>query len=341
MLSDSSAPLTTEVVGGNVVDGLRLELAAQVAPGRWRPALKQVAERLKSGTHLEEALQQASSLTPPDMQQLFSQALKTDDPVGLTHEAIRVGHRARAAWREFTVSIVYPISLFVIALLVSLLFDYCVQGFISLEWIEDFGLEGFATLQARLRDQTHAIWGLAIASFWFGLVLITVRFVGPPWAWISVVGGIIVIGKPIRWIALEELLQRYQMFFARGMDTVGATEAVAGSMLASGQAVVARRVARQVGEGMPLGQALAKSLFADRLTRPIVRQLDAESNTPMETKLERSSAILRRITTERCQTLVAILPLFAVLIVGTLILSSLFSYALILQPLVQMITSLA
>lgn len=334
--------LTAEVVtSGVALDLLRLRLSAQVAPRSWKPAIETLQQKLRSGVDLRAAASDQSLSMPAELRRLFAEAFRVPDPAGLVLEALRIRRRSRTIWHDFIWAMIYPLGLFLLAVLVSLIFNYCMGLMVSLAWLEDFGFSGVERVQAGIADQSHASVGLAVATFWFIAILATVRIVGPAWAWTSVVGGLIIVGKPVRWISLEELLHRYRLFTGSGLDTATATEATAKSLSRSAQSVVAERVARQVRAGIPLGEAISDSLFADSLSRPIIRFLDVDSGTPLEQRLEQCAETLRTITYRRCQTLVTVLPLIAMIVVGTMICSSMLSYMTAFRPLVQMITSLA
>lgn len=303
--------------------------------------MEALQQKLRRGVDLQTATRDRTLLMPAELRRLFAESFRVSDPTELVLEALRIRRRTRVIWHDFIWAMLYPLGLFLLAVFVSLIFTYCMGVMVSFTWMEEFGFQGFEIAQARIADQSHASVGLAVATFWFLAILVTVRVVGPAWAWTSVVGGLIIVGKPVRWISLEELLHRYRLFASRGLDTATAAEATAQSLNRSAQAVVAQRVATQVQAGVPLGEAISDSLFADSLSRPIIRFLDADSATPLEQRLEQCAETLRTITYRRCQTLVTILPLIAMIVVGTMICSSLLSYMAAFQPLVQMITSLA
>ncbi|GAB5405883.1 MAG: hypothetical protein Aurels2KO_41140 [Aureliella sp.] len=339
---ESAEPLNPEVLSGDSsLDVLHLRLARQIAPARWKRPLLALVVQLQAGVTLEAAVEKTRIGMPRELQRLVQAAMSVPNPTHLVLEAVRVRQRTRRSWREFSLATMYPLCLFMIAVVMAVIFNISVSGMMSFSFLDDFGMSAADMVHAQIDDQTQATMGLAIATFWFAGVLLTIRIVGPPWAWTSVIGGLIIVGKPLRWISLEELLHRYRLFSGQGLDTLTAVNAAAASLGQSGQSVVAERVARQVMSGQLLGDAIGDSLLSDGMTRPIVRFVDTDSSTPLAARLERCANILRAITERRCRTLVAVLPILALVVVGTLICSMLFSYMLAFMPLVKMITSLA
>ncbi len=335
-------PLTPDILSGDsALDILHLRLAMQVAPAKWRRAFASLVVQLQAGIALETAVEKTYSSMPCDLGKLVQASMCVPQPTKLVLDAVRVRQRSRRSWREFSTATMYPVCLFMVAVVMAVIFNWSVSGMMSFSFLDEFGMSGADMVHAQIDDQAQATMGLAIATFWFAGVLLTIRLLGPPWAWASVVGGLVIVGKPLRWMSLEELLHRYRLFAEQGLDTASAVGAAAASLQQSGQSVVAERVARQVDSGVPLGDAIGGSLFSDGLTRPILRFVDVDSTSPLSQRLQRCADILRAITSRRCQTLVAVLPILALVVVGTLICSMLFSYMLAFLPLVKMITSLA
>lgn len=321
------------------LNALKLSLAQQIAPIRWRGAISRLANQVGRGTPMEEAVAALSSTTPPELRALLAEAMHTSEPASLLVEAIRVREDVRRNWRELMSLILYPTLLLVFAIAVGVAFSFMMQSMVSLDWIEDFGLRGGAEVYNNLVDQHHAIVGLAMICTWVGVVLLTLAIAGPAWAWISVVGGIAVIGKPLRWVSLQEILNRYQLFIAQGMSTTDTADAVARSFRSSGQSTVAAAIARRIHAGVPLGQAIGSSMLSDGVCRPALLMLD-QRETDMAQSLRETAELLGMLVEQRCRTLSAVLPVFVLCLVGTILWATLSAYFMALRPLLMMITSL-
>ena len=322
------------------LDALKLRLAQQIAPIRWKGSITRLANEVNSGTAMDEAVAALPASTPAELRALLVEAMQTSEPASLLVEAIRVREDVRRNWRELMSLILYPALLLAFAITVGLAFSYTMQSMVDFEWIEEFGLPGGEQVRNNLIDQHHAIVGLAMICTWVGVVLLTIAVVAPAWAWVSVVGGLVVIGKPLRWVSLQEILSRYQLFIAQGMSTADTADAVARSFRNSGQSTVAAAIARRIHAGVPLGQAIGSSMLSDGVCRPALLMLD-QRGSDMSQSLRETADLLGMLVEQRCRTLSAVLPLFVLCFVGTILWATLSAYFMGLRPLLMMITSLA
>lgn len=326
--------------GGISLDGLKLRLAVQVAPRGWRRSLGRLATAVDQGHPLDEAFHAVQLSLPKELRCLMSEALSVGDPVGLLLEALRVRDEVGRNWRELMMLIAYPLCLFGFALSVAVAFSFVMTQTVSFAWIEEFGFAGFEYVQAGLLDQHHAILGLGIVTGWVAVVLLTIFFVGPTWAWVAVVGGIVVFGKPLRWISLQEILYRFNLFVSQGLGTSEAAAAVSRSFGRSSQSVVTQTIASRIAAGVPLGRAMSLSMLSDGLCRPALLMLDLRGQDMSRALLE-TAELFGVLVEQRCQTLRAILPVFLLCLIGTILWGTLCSYIMGLVPLISLITSLA
>lgn len=334
------AEILTSGSGDQLLSGLKLRLAKQSAPLRWRPHLERLATAAQAGTPLRDAISAQSSAMPRELRFLVKESLNARDPASLLVELLRVRADVREGWREFTSVTIYPGILFLFALGICLAFSFLMQHMIDVQWMEWFGRTDLNVIQTAIQDQHQAILGLSLIAAWILVVLVTIAIAGPRWAWLAVVGGIVLVGKPLRWLTLQEILYRYQLFFEQGVDQAEVPQVVARSFTSSSQSVVAAAIAQRIGDGIPLGRALSTSFLSDGVCRPALLMLDCRSEN-LSQALEDTAALLGRMTTHRCRTLGAMIPLFVFAVVGTLIWASLSSYAMGLVPLMRMISSLA
>lgn len=322
-----------------MLDAMKLRLARQLAPRMWRRALTQLAERIDEGTALEECAREPRGKLPAELHSLLQESLATADPTCFLVDTLRIRSRVQRNWQEFLAVIFYPLLLFVFALAVGVAFSFVMNTMVDFSWMEEFGIAGSDAFRTNLADQHHAIVGLGMVVGWMLLALLTVYFVGPAWTWLSIVGGFVVVGKPLRWLALQELLFRYQLLVQQGKSTSEAAEAVARSFSKGSQAIVARAVANRISAGMPLGKAIGSSLLADGLCRPSILLLDHRGKDIAEA-LEETAGLLGRITEQQLRTLGAVLPAFVLAVVGTVLWGSLSVYLMGLAPLINAISGL-
>lgn len=339
----TAEPITAEILDGEsqteVLLTLQLQLAEQLAPWSWRSSLKAVRQKLESGLDLESACAQGLSRAPSELKNLMQAALQVPSPMELLVESLRLREDVRQGWRELVAVLIYPCVLFVIAVIVALAFSSVMKNMVYFDWIEDFGLSGAEFVTTNLTDQHQAILGLALMTLWTVVVLLSVYFLGPRWGSVAVMGGMFVIGKPIRWVCLQELLGRLHLFVRQGLSPVDAADATAASFLHSRNEVVARAIAERIRSGMPLGESFSCSSLADGICRPSLHLLDARQ-ADMDVALRETVGLLSKLTVQRCRTLAGILPIFAIAIIGTVLWSTLCAYFYGLMPLMTMITSL-
>lgn len=338
-----SAELQSEILdGSSAVDALRLRLAAQLAPRRWRGALASLAAAIDGGEPLQPAFERRQATIPAELRCLITESLHVPESSKLILDAVRIRQTIGRDWHELIQLMIYPFLLFILALVVGGGFSFLMLG-PHTAWIvhlfDDFGLAGAEPFVAFMHDQHHSIVGLTLASGWTLIVLLTVALLGPRWAWSAVLGGVTLIGPPLRWISLRELLQRYELFLSQGLSPIAATDAVTRTFRHSGQAVAAAAIAHRVQSGMPLGQALCGSLLSDGLSRPALRLLDLRGSD-MPRALEETAALLGSLTEQRCRGLALLLPMFSILFVGTIVWATFSVYLLAFLPLISLMTSL-
>ncbi len=320
------------------LDLLKLRLATQVAPVRWMGSLEAIARKVEGGETLEHAI--AGTRGPRELQCLLSESLNLPDPTRFVLDAIRGRSEVRASWSNFVSLVSYPLALFVVAVLIGAVFSYVTRGIVDFTGMEEFGLSGFATVKANIDDQHAALTGAAMVIGWVTLVLLTIAVVGPPWAWTAVMGGVVIIGRPLRWVSLQEILHRYHLFADQGVADGNIGRAVARSFNRSSQAVVAASVAQRIEAGMPIGRSLAQSMLSDGLCRPALLLLD-EPGTQASAGFLRTARLLGLLAEQRCRVLGMIMPVLLILMVGTVIWATISCYIMMFLPLVNMISALS
>lgn len=339
-----SKELASEILNGPLaLDGLKLRLAAQVAPRRWRRPLESLAQAIDGGDGFEVAFERQQVSHPRELRCLIAESFGVPDPTQLILDAIRIRHHIGRDWYELIQLMIYPLMLFGLALVVGCTFNFLTLGspdFSVYDFYEDIGLRGIEPFVSFINDQFQAIIGLTLVCGWTLLVLLTIALIGPRWGLSTVVGGMLLIGQPLRWILMREILQRYELFIAQGVKSVVAAEAVARTFQHSSQSVAARAIAGRIQAGIPLGQSLCLSLLSDGLARPALRMLDLRGSE-MPRALSDTAELLGNLTAQRCRGLTMLLPIFSILFVGSIVWATVAVYLLMILPMISMITSLA
>ncbi len=322
-----------------MLDALKLRLANQLAPRSWRGSFERLAQRLERGQPLDEAFAAEQTRLPSELECLIREAIHVRDPAKLILDVVRVRDEIGKSWRELLVLLAYPMLLIGIAMSVGVAFSFVMQNIMDFGWIEEFGMAGYEQVVSGLNDQHHAIVGLGMVFLWLLMVMATVAVIGPRWAWAAVAGGMVLVGRPVRWISLQEILRRLEMFVAQGMPPVEATEAVSRSFARSRQAIAADAIAQRAKSGMSLGRSLSASMLSDGLCRPALLLLD-ERGSDMQCGLLDTSTLIGRLVEQRCRTLATVLPVFALVLVGTIVWASICTYLMGFMPLITMINAL-
>ena len=334
------AEILEDINGARLLAALKLRLAGQLAHRRWRGPLLQLSSAVEAGQSLEEAIAQQQAALPRELYSLLRESLNVKDPGGMLVDALGIHSNVRASWRAMMGVMVYPAILFLFAVLVGVAFSYCMKNMVSLEWIETFGLSGSESLQTAIVDQHNAILGLGLVSLWTVAILAMITFAGPAWAWLSVMSGAVIFGKPLRWLSLREILYRYRLFLSHGLNTADVAEAVARSFERSSQSTVCRAIADRISGGTPLGKAMSACLLSDGLSRPALLLLD-HRGADLPVALEEAASLLGQMAEHRCRTLTTLIPFFSLAMVGTILWASISIYLWSLLPLITAISSLA
>lgn len=335
--SNSVAPILLET-GAITLDALKLRLAAQIAPWRWRSTLEHMATGIEAGDSLDTLAK--TIRMPRELACLWGEALRLPDPTRFMLDALRGQGEARASWNALASLIGYPLALLIFAVSIGAAFSFVAQGIVDFSGLDDLGLAGFDYVQAAIEDQHNALMGVAIVVVWTAVVLLTMAVVGPPWAWMAVIGGVMLIGRPLRWVSLQELLYRFHLFAEQGVVDGSLGRAVARSFSRSSQSVVAESVAYRIEAGTPVGRSLARSMLSDGLCSPALLLLD-EQDAHTSAGFLRSARLLGRLAEQRCRVLGMVMPVLLLLIVGTIIWATISCYLLVFLSLVRMISSLS
>lgn len=302
---------------------LKFRLMTQAAPSKWRKHLSRIEEQLREGQLLQEVIH--SRGRPRDLQCLLEEAAKVPEPAALMFEAVDSRRKVWQRWREFRNLLIYPICLLIATLFMILGIHFAVTLSVDFGYLDSFGFGGATQLIAQWNDQRQAVQGAGICVAWVLAISATLYFLGPPWAWLSVAGALVLVGKPLRWISLHEILERYRFFITQKLSPSEAASAVARTFQHSAQGIVAQNVAERVHAGVPLGQALSDCQLSDALCRPALALLDSSSED-MPSRVQQLGNLLAKLADERCRTLGSLIPLLMLIFVALLLWSLVSTY---------------
>ena len=328
--------LCADLTGVEMLNSVKLRLAKQYAPRRWRAWIESIARSLEQGIPLDAAVGKVRSSAPLELGALVDSAMQVGAPTQLILDALRTRESLRSSWKELWTLLLYPTVTLVFAVSIGVMFS----SVMDFGFLEEFGLKGADQVLATVNDQRQSMYGLAFVMGWTLVILGTIAVLGPAWALTSILGGVRVFGRPLRWINLSEILHRYQLFISQDLPTVAAAAAVSRSFSSSSQRYAAEGIERRVRQGSSLGEAIAATSMSDGLCRPALRMLDHRGED-LSCALAETSELLQHMVEQRCQSLSGVMPLFVLLIVGSVVWSVFSCYLLAFMPLVSMITSLA
>lgn len=328
--------MQADVAGVEILNTVKLQLAQQYAPRRWQAWIDSLIGTLEQGMPLDEAIGQLRESAPRELGAIVDSAMQVGAPTQLILDALRTRESLRSSWRELWVLLLYPTITLVFAIFIGVMFS----STMDFDFLEEFGLSGANQILGMVHDQQQAMYGLAFVVGWTMLVLGTIAVIGPAWALTSIVGGVRIFGRPLRWINLSEIIHRYHLFIGQGLPTVDAAAAVTRSFSSSAQRYAAEGIERRIRQGTPLGDAFASTSLSDGLCRPALRMLDYRG-ADLPKALGETSELLRHMVEQRCRSLSGVMPLLVLLIVGSVVWSVFSCYLLAFMPMVSMITSLA
>ncbi|GIW98297.1 MAG: hypothetical protein KatS3mg111_1630 [Pirellulaceae bacterium] len=330
-----------EAVGAATLDQIRLRLAVELAPARWRRSLRAWEALIAAGHPWEQCLAELRPRMPRELFSLCTQAQHTPRPSELLLRIAMAHREQQQQWQSFKQAIAYPLFLMYAAVVLAAVFNWSLSQMIELGWVENLQLDDAVGLINVQRDEVQAVWSLCILTLWLGAVGCCLRWLGPRWCLLAVVSGLGVVGRPVRHTALSKLLRYLALFLEGGIRPGELVPAVARSLQGTELEIVAQHVNRRVIEGMPLGEALAQSVIADAFTRPLLRGLDYNHPRDFSGVLHELSHALDRMADADIQMLRRVLPPLLIFLIVALMWGALMNYAATLVPLLRAIALFA
>ena len=178
--------LLADLTGVELLNCVKLRLAQQYAPRRWRAWIESVALGLEQGIPLEAAIGKGRSPAPHELGALVDSAMQVGAPTQLILDALRTRESLRSSWKELWTLLLYPTVTLVFASSIGAMFS----SIMDFGFLEEFGLAGADRVLATVNDQRQSMYGLAFVLGWTILILGTIAVIGPPWA-LTTSGGLL------------------------------------------------------------------------------------------------------------------------------------------------------
>jgi type II secretory pathway component PulF len=330
----SSSELSDLPGAGSHIDALKLRIAATVAPAKWSAALERLGDNLRSGQSWEEATDEANWRASAPLRSLINAALQSGHPADMTLRLLQRAVLAKTSWRELMSALSYPTILLVVALLVASL-----MGALMLE-VADFELGwnvDVPKVQQTVKDFQDMAIGTLLSLAWGAIILLTVRLLATPNAWLKVIGSLPVIGKPYRWLYMSDMLSRLAAISEAQPSLPRALRLTADSYGGHALTAIANCVADRVEQGIGLRQALHQTVLSDERAGIALTLIDMDESR-FSQSIEQSSSLLAQMATTTCSRLKIVLPLFVLLVIASLVWSIWSCYLLVFALLNQAIS---
>ena len=296
-------------------ESLYLKLSLHYVPLRWRRRMNQIIEEVDRNIPLEQAAVKCQTKLPRELSAILDTALQLPEPGKFFLHAMRTGWEKRRLLKSLVAVLSYPMVL----LLATLLLTYAANSLLApvlIQLTEEFGLAGLN--KSIVEDQQSASLGMLAIFVWCCLIGLTLKWIGPRWALLSVLGGLPYIGRAFRWISLYELVQRFEAMSQQGLDGIVASEKAAASFVGSSLESSFQQISRRIKSGVPIGNSIAQSLLSDGLCGPILLALDHPNQG--STNFAHVAKVLWRLSEFRINTFSLVLPflIFVLIIMITI-----------------------
>ena len=305
-------------------DAIKLRIAAQVAPRRWRVELDRLREKLEQGSDWPTAIA-AVAKKQPELADLLSAALAAGHPASITAQLIQQRAASRASWQHLLTALVYPLGLMIVALVVGSLLSMSMMSMATQDW--GFSENSYPPIDASIMNRAHdfydaSVGGLMLVVWCVVLVLVTYA-IATPNAWLKLLSGIPIFGRPYRWMELSELLTRISVFsqYQPSLDkTLELTERSFGKQAL---AAISRYLAQAVQQGEALPNALHKTIVSDARVGMALTLIE---NNDLTASTLRASKLVDEMILATCNQLRLIMPVFIMLMVASFIWGAWSSY---------------
>lgn len=305
-------------------DAIKLRIAAQLAPRRWRRELERLGAEIEQGRDWQKAIDDVTKRRP-DLGYILSAALAAGHPASITMNLIQQRAISRVSWQGLLSSLAYPLILLAIALLVGSLMSMSMLGMVTSTWNEagDRLLPFDAPVMNRVQEFYDAsIGGLFLVAWGIGLAVLA-YWIATPNAWLKLMGSVPVFGRPYRWLHLSDLLTRISVFsqFQPALDRT--LTLTAQSFGAQAPAAISLYLAQAIEQGEALPNAIHKTIVSDSRAGMALTLIDPSD---LSGSTLRASRLVDEMILATCNQLRLILPVFIMLLVASIIWGTWSSY---------------
>ena len=292
----SDAPSIQKLSPDQSIEQLKLQLAIELAPRRWRTTFLAFAKQISAGLGINEAI--ANSRPPRPLANLLRAVSDCPDPFATLTELLAATRKRTTLSQAFT-PLVYPLIVVALTFLMTSLLAWIGQYAVSgTEWVN------WATNEKNdfIRQLFHAQWSRSVAAgtllVWSLIVVGVVLCLAPRMVRLNLVIHVPWFGKLARWSMLRDLVERLGIFIGTGISADQATECMVQCYRGSLMEIPARGIAKRIRLGQPIDEAIRKSILCDEFLRPATLPLeDARQEIP--TKLAEFETLVDSIFEQR------------------------------------------
>ncbi len=328
-----SAQIIEPTTSAATLDSLHLRIAIQAAPYRYRSGFTKILESLDHGQSLQDAVQLHRETFSGETQALIDAALKLPEPTRFLLDATsQTENHSPLRW-QLRMLIAYPLIMIGVASGFCAVISQSLNAIMK-DGFADFGLVGFDVLESRASDQLSANIAIFASVLWCLVIAITIRLCGPRWSFVAVMGGVPLIGKPIRWLSLSELTSRFASVLKQVPETTKATEILAASFRDSQFEMVTQLIHRRIQGGTSIGTAISQSILSDGLCSPVLLTLDRSKDVSLV--CEQIANTIKTMAEARCRVVSGIMPLLVLTTIATIVWGTLSGYIHMMLMLLNM-----
>jgi type II secretory pathway component PulF len=312
-------------------------LADDVGDRRLAAAAHQLAERLRSGDSIDQALRDLESTFPPPIRGLVVAGLKANNLPAVLEGYAELALEQRNIKTTIRTALAYPMLIGVLLIPLLLLLSLYVAPLFE-ELFHEFELElpeSTVTAFRTARVAPIAIAALFVVAAGVAAIL---SLVGGHWFLHRLRGAIPVFGPLWTWAGQYEFAALLETMVAARLPLPDAVGAVADGLSDRNVARACPHVLRGVEEeGLSLGAALERSMHFDRILPPLAAWGEAHgileealsvARRTLHARLENYAAMLRRV-----------IPVVALVVVATFVMG--IAVVGFLMPLFELISGLS
>ena len=253
------------------VDSLKLSLATELAPHRWKKSLVRFAELLQSGNTWVDAA--TKSKPSRSLKNLLVSVSLCPDPVETLWEILRAkrGHKTMA---EATQPLIYPALLLVATFIVTSGLAWIgTMATINVDWMDwRTGRTDDLISRLFLSQWSRSVTTASLAG-WLILVALILYFLGAPSTRLSLALEMPIFGKLFRWTMFRDLFRNYSVFLSSGITAEKAAQATVECFRDTLLAIPARGLGQRLAAGQSLDRAIYNSVLCDEFLGPAALSL--------------------------------------------------------------------